>query len=147
MIKKLIVLIFLISVTAGCQTQCTRGTVDTTDKSHQSVGAHLISAGDWCLWIGVAVLVLGFGLGLAGAGKIIPAAIVRLLPSIGGSGIVVGSSLLWLGEYPWVLGVSIGVSVVAFALHHRDDIRKWLHIGTPTQPTIQTPQPIKKEIP
>lgn len=138
-------MLFLCSITACTQTQCTRGDATDTDKSKGGLGAHLITSGDWCLGLGILCLVVGLALRFSGSSGFL----TRLATSFGCAGIAVGSSLIWFGEHPWIIGVTAGLSLVALALHHRDDLRKWLHIGvvadaqSAAQPTEIAPSPIQ----
>ena len=107
------------------------------------VGAHLITLGDWFLWIGAASLGLAVAsrivLGIASLAGGPLGAIAGFIPSgilfsTGVTGIAIGSSFIWLGNNPWMLGLAIGIAVVAFGWHHRDDIRRWLGLGPAPQP-------------
>lgn len=111
------------------------------------VGATLTTIGDWFTWVGA----IGMGIGAIGAfASIFIAAlkpVAELLGEIAACGfvaILIGCSLIWLGNNPWLLVVCIGLVCVLLLIRYRDGvIILWNYIvNTPKKRRKKTSQPL-----
>ncbi len=124
-------LLFLTLFLVGCHLG-----VDDVRSNHPGgsfgsvgVGATLGAIGQLFTWAG------GIGMGVCALAAAISAIYAKPLVTFCLEGIVAcfiallfGSSFIWLGNNPWLLGICIVLSVALVCVRYRDNIASLLHI-------------------
>lgn len=104
---------------------------ENTPGHHPTVGATLGHIGSWITYAGSALAAIG---SLALAASFFPwtaflavfrSAIIEAI-ALGFTAILVGASLIWLGNNPWLLAVTIGLVVLFLGVRYRARIRRLL---------------------
>lgn len=116
-------LIFIGFLLTGCGDA--RGSLPGGSPPHgQHVAGTFLALGDLLTWAGGCALAFGL---LACAATFFPwTAFLSVFRSafveisvLGLGAALVGSAFLWVGDHPWVLGVTIGLVVLALAYRYR----------------------------
>lgn len=115
-----------------------------------TLAVELARIGTWGLWVGGAILGLGFLLrigriasfaasiigpvfGLFGiTGGI--ASIASIATEVGGTAAALGMASLWLADHEWLVPWAGGFTALALGFRHRRNIGRWLRLGTRTGP-------------
>lgn len=127
---------------AGCSFRAEPPHVPTVAETICSWGSWVLGSGIACLGLGVVARLLIkfaaasiFGVVAGIALDFVP---FGVFASFGATGITIGAALTYLGNHPWILALAIVLTGVAFALHHLDDIRRWLGYGPAAPSTPST---------
>lgn len=119
----LCLMIFVGFLLTGCGDA--RGSLPGGSPSHgQHVSSTLLALGGIITWAGGAAIASGL---LACAASFFPwtsflgafRSLFIELAVLGLGSVLVGSAFLWAGDHPWVLGIAIGLVVLALALRYR----------------------------
>lgn len=138
MIRLVLITLFAGLALAGCD--CRFSQSGSEQPTTGGLGADLVILGRALLWIGAGAVVVGLasrfailGAGLIGripvVGPILTGS-ATFIASIGALAFVTGCAVRWLADNLWVFWATIGATAVAWALLHRNDLRRWM-VGRP----------------
>jgi hypothetical protein len=145
----LLVLIPIAILAIGCGDTTARSLPPATISAHAGVGYTLTEIGVWLLWISASAITLGT-IGVVGSFFISFLLALRdvFIDAIiaGLALLLVGSSINYLGQHPWLLAVIIGLVGVVLVIRNLPAVEAFLGIAPNVTVVSTVTTPLAKSV-